>query len=69
MDTTKVIYNGMSIRQILLNLPKNMTKQHKTQYIEDCIYVYNNELTKNNLGFCHLVRNSNFNLIKLYNNL
>jgi len=67
MNTQNAIYNNMSIRQILKNLPKNMVKCHKQQYIDNCIFVSENESLNYNLGMCKLVRNSNFRLIELYN--
>ncbi len=66
MSTTEKIYNGKSIRQILSNLPNGMIKMHKKQYINNCIFVFKNESEGYNLGFCNLVRNSNFELIKFY---
>ena len=69
MNTNKVIYNGLSIRSILKRLPFNMVKDHKKLYINNCIFVYKNERTKNNLGFCQYTRDANFNLINLYLNL
>lgn len=63
------IYNGLSLYQISLNLPKNMIKSHITDYLNNCLFIYENKKNKTNLGYCNLVRNSNFNLIQLYNNL
>jgi len=64
-----IIYNGMTLEQIKNNLPANMPDIHKKQYINNCIEVYNNEKNGINLGYCECVRNTNFNLIKIYNNL
>lgn len=66
MSTTKKIYNGLSIRQIIKSLPKNMIKQHKKQYIKNCLFVYENESKNINLGFCKLTRDANNILIKTY---
>jgi len=68
MNTLKPIYNGLSIRKILSNLPKNMIKDHKKEYIKNCIFVHQNEKQKINLGYCNLTRNANFLLINIYNN-
>ena len=66
MNTTIPIYNNMSIRSILSNLPKNMIKIHKIEYIKNCIFVYKCEQSKMNLGYSELVRTSNHLLIKMY---
>jgi hypothetical protein len=68
MNTTTKIYNNLSIRQILKNLPKNMIKSHKKQYLQNCIYVFKNEAKKVNLGYCELTRDANNRLIKMYLN-
>lgn len=68
INTNKAIYNGLSIRQILSKLPKNMVKTHKKLYIKNCLFVYENENNKVNLGYCRLTRNSNNLLIKTYIN-
>jgi len=64
-----VIYNGMTIEEIKNNLPKNMTSCHKKMYLNNCKEVYFNEKYGINLGLCQAIRNSNFNLIKIYNRL
>jgi len=66
MNTNKIIYNGLSIRNILCKLPLNMAKIHKKLYINNCLFVYRNELKKYNLDYCKTVRNSNFHLISFY---
>jgi len=66
MNTTAPIYNGKSIRQILSNLPKNMIKKHKKDYINNCVFVFKNESEGYNLDYCKLVRDSNFRLISFY---
>ena len=68
MNTDKTIYNGLTIRQILKNLPKNMNKIHKKEYINNCIFVYENEKNRLNLGYCELTRTANNILIKSYLN-
>jgi len=69
MNTQIKIYNGLTIKDIVENLPKNMIQQHKKQYIKNCIFVYSNELTKTNLNYCELTRDANNRLIKMYLNL
>jgi hypothetical protein len=69
MNTETPIYNGLSIRQIILNLPKNMIKLHKIDYLKNCLFVHKNESKGFNLKYCDLVRTSNNLLIKHYNNL
>jgi hypothetical protein len=64
-----LIYNGMTIEEIKNNLPKNMTSSHKKMYLNNCEEVYFNEKHGINLGLCQAIRNSNFNLIKIYNRL
>jgi hypothetical protein len=71
INSTPIIYNGYSIRQILSKMPPKLKsfKPHRNLYIENCIIIYENELTKTNLGYCEAIRNMNFNLIKIYLNL
>ena len=69
MKTTDPIYNGYSIRYIISNLPEGMIKDHKKEYIKNCIEVYKNELSDYNLDYCNSMRNYNFNMIRFYNNL
>jgi len=66
MNTLKPIYNGLNIRQIISKLPKKMIKSHKKDYIKNCLFVYNNEKNKVNLGYCKLTRDANNLLIKNY---
>jgi len=68
MNTETKIYNGLSIREIIKNLPKNMIKSHKSDYLQNCIFVYKNEKIGFNLGYCKLTRDANFNLINFYLN-
>ena len=64
MNTLKPIYNGLNIREILLKLPVNFSKNERNYYIKNCIEVYNNKTNNINLGLNQLIRNSNFMLIK-----
>ncbi len=68
MNTLKPIYNRLSIRQILANLPANISKTHRNEYIKNCLFVYKNEPKKFNLGFCKLTRDANFRIINFYLN-
>jgi len=68
MNTQTKIYNNLSIRQILKRLPLGIKKIHRMQYINNCIFVYQNEMGKYNLYYCQLTRNANNNLIKFYLN-
>jgi hypothetical protein len=60
------IYNNLSVKQIIKNLPVNMIKQHKKEYLKNCLFVYHNEKIGANLGYCKLTREANFLLIKNY---
>lgn len=62
-------YNGMTIKEIKNNFPKNMIERHRSEYIHNCKYVMKMEKAGYNLAYCQLVRNTNFNLILFYNNL
>ena len=66
MNTEIKIYNNLSIREIILNLPKNMIKLHKIDYLKNCLFVHLNESKGFNLSYCNSVRNSNNLLIKHY---
>lgn len=69
INTNLPIYNGKSIRYILGNMPKAMTKHHRNLYINNCIEVYLNEQSGHNLGYNECLRNTNFNLTLFYRNL
>ena len=69
MKTTDPIYNGYSIRYIISHFPGGMIKDHKKDYIKNCIEVYKNELSGYNLDYCNSIRNYNFNMIRFYMNL
>lgn len=71
ISSTQVIYNGYSIRQILSRMPPKLRalKRHRNLYIQNCILIYENELNKINIDYCEAVRNTNFNLIKMYLNI
>ena len=69
MKTTDPIYNGYSIRYIISHFPKGMIKQHKKDYLKNCIEVYQNEKEEYNMEYCNSLRNSNFNMINFYMNL
>lgn len=66
-STTK-IYNNLSIREILERMPIKLRKfkLHRNLYISNCLIVYQCEKDKINLGYSNVVRNSNFNIIKMY---
>ena len=66
MKTTDPIYNGYSIRYIISHFPKEMIKQHKKDYLKNCIEVYKNEKEGYNMEYCNSLRNSNFNMINFY---
>ena len=66
MKTTDPIYNGYSIRYIISHFPKGMIKDHKKDYIKNCIEIYKNEISGYNLDYCNSMRNYNFNMIKFY---
>lgn len=40
MNSEKIIYNEMSIRQILNNMPKGILKSHRNEYISNCIEIH-----------------------------
>lgn len=63
------IYNGLTDYQIKNNLPKNMIPLHKRLYLNNCLFVYQNEKEGYNLDYCKLIRDANNRLIKQYLNL
>lgn len=63
ININKPIYNGLSLKEIIKNLPKTFTKSEKKQYILNCIEVYKNDKSNINQGLNELIRNSNFMLI------
>ena len=71
INSTQIIYNGYSIRQILSKMPTKLRafKKHRNLYIQNCILIYEFEKAKINLGYCEASRNMNFNLIKMYLNI
>jgi len=63
------IYNGNNLNEIAANLPANITPSHRDWYLQNCIDIYENEKLNINSGYVECMKNTNFNLIKLYNNL
>lgn len=63
-----MLYNGKTLEQIAANMPSNMPKIHRAQYLANCQEVINNESLGFNLDYCQQVRNANFMLISLYLN-
>jgi len=66
ITTTQPIYNGLSIRQIISRLHPEMIKQHRKEYLKNCIEVYKNEQSGKNLTWNEGVKNRNLNLILFY---
>lgn len=66
IDTEKPIYNGLSIRQIINNLPTGFKKSDRNYYIKNCIEVYFNEKNNINKGLNELIKNTNFYLINFF---
>lgn len=63
ININKPIYNGLSLKQIIKNLPKSFSDSEKKQYILNCIEVFKNDQANINQGLNQLIRNSNFMLI------
>jgi hypothetical protein len=63
-----IIYNGKNIRQILskMDLKLRACKMHRNLYVKNCIEVHKSETSGFNLNYAQLIRNSNFNLTRLY---
>lgn len=66
MKTTTPIYNGLTIRQILKNLPKKFSRPERNQYLKNCVEVFKNETAGINAGYNESLRNSNFWLIQYH---
>lgn len=64
MNTETKIYNDMSIREMLNNMPIGMLKSHKKEYIENCIQIYKlpvNALLSEQLRFRNFVMMNYYN--------
>lgn len=62
--TTQPIYNGLSIREILKNLPHTFSKSDRNFYVKNCIEFYKNDSKKINQGYNECIKTTNFDIIK-----
>lgn len=69
MTRDKITYNGMYLKDIVKNMPKNMSLIHKKMYLQNCIKVYNLSKIKYNCQEQILLQRTNFIIIKTYLNL